>query len=125
MNYKDLILWQKAFKLSYLVYKLTDSFPKQEQFGLTSQIRRCAVSVPSNIAEGFGRVSKKYFHLFLKMSLGSLSELETQILLSEKIGYLKKDQTKEIDELLLEIQKIIGKIIKTSSSSTNPLTPKA
>lgn len=95
MNYKDLILWQKAFKLSYLVYELTDSFPKQEQFGLTSQIRRCAVSVPSNIAEGFGRVSKKYFHNFLKISLGSLSELETQILLSEKIGYLKKDQVKK------------------------------
>ena len=112
MDYKDLKIWQKGFSLTEKVYELTNSFPKKEQYSLTDQIRRAAISVPSNIAEGFGRASKKHFHSFLRISLGSLSELETQIMLSKSVGY-----TKDIDEIIVlisEIQKMIGKIISKS-----------
>lgn len=114
MNYKDLIVWQKSIELSVLIYKLTSSFPSEEKFGLTSQIRRSSVSIPSNIAEGFGRVSKKYFLNFLKITMGSICELETQLILAEKLKYIKiKDIQKELS-LLKEVEKITGKLIKNN-----------
>jgi four helix bundle protein len=115
MNYKDLIIWQKSFKLSILIYKLTNKFPKNEQFGLVSQIRRCAISIPSNIAEGFSRYSKKYFLQFLRISMGSASELETQLLLSKEIKYTEDSDLIEINSLLLEVQKILSTLIKKHS----------
>ena len=114
MNYKELIVWQKSFKLSVLIYKLTEKFPSKERFGLTDQMRRAGVSVPSNIAEGYARASKKYFNNFIKISLGSVSELETQLLLSIEIGYLEKQDAEEVNGLIIEVQKMLGAIIRKS-----------
>lgn len=91
MDYKDLIVWQKSFLLAKLVYKITEKFPKAEIYSLIDQTRRCSISIPSNIAEGYSRLSSKQFLSFLRISLGSLSELETQLLLSKEIGYLKEN----------------------------------
>jgi len=87
MNHKDLEVWKESMLLAKEAYLLTKSFPKEELYGITSQIRRASVSVPSNIAEGAARSSDKEFIQFLYISLGSLSELETQILLSRDLGY--------------------------------------
>jgi four helix bundle protein len=114
MNHKDLIVWQKSFQLTLLVYKLCEKLPKGEQFGLVSQIKRSAISVPSNIAEGYGRVSKKYFHNFLKISLGSLLELETQLLLTRELNFLDDSDLNLVESLMLEVQKILGTLIKNN-----------
>ena len=87
-DYKELIVWQKSMDLAETVYKLTKQFPKDELFGLTSQVRRSAVSIASNIAEGSSRGGKKEFIQFLLIARGSASELETQVLLSSKVGYV-------------------------------------
>jgi four helix bundle protein len=89
--HKDLDVWKESMRLAKDVYALTTKFPKEEMYGLTSQIRRSAVSIPSNIAEGAGRNSNKEFIQFLYISLGSLAELETQILLSKDFGLLQGD----------------------------------
>jgi four helix bundle protein len=117
MDYKKLIVWQKSFKLSLMIYKITTNFPKNEMFGLISQLRRCSISIPSNIAEGYSRISSKSFLNFLKISLGSSSELETQILISNEIGYLKDNEMKETIDLLIEVQKMLGALIKKHNSS--------
>ena len=106
---RDLIVWQKAMLLCKEVYFLTKSFPKEEVYGLTSQVRRCAISIPSNIAEGKGRNSDKEFIRFLQISLGSLYELQTQLELS-----LQLDFTKNIDTVLhlsIEIEKMLNSLI--------------
>lgn len=105
-NYKDLILWQKAMQLVKLIYKLTANLPDSEKFGLQSQIKRCAVSIPSNIAEGAGRNSKKAFANFLSIANGSTSELETQLLLLIDLNFIEKDSLDDVFVLLLEVQKM-------------------
>ena len=100
-DHKDLEVWKRGMGLVVTVYKFTGSFPREELYGLTSQIRRCVVSIPSNISEGAARNSDKEFIKFLYISLGSSSELETQIMIAEKLGYLK-----ETDILLKEIELI-------------------
>ena len=107
MNYKDLQVWQKSFELSVLIYQITQKFPKAELFGLVSQMRRCAVSVASNIAEGKGRSSDADFARFLYMAKGSLNELECQVLIAHKVGYLTDDQQSK----LLNACKIIVKML--------------
>ena len=87
-HYKDLLVWQKAIALVTQVYVLTRSFPREEWYGLTSQIRRAAVSVPSNIAEGQARLTPGEFRHFLGIARGSLAELDTQLIIAEKLGYL-------------------------------------
>ena len=87
-DYKELMVWQKSMDLVCAVYTCTKSFPKEELYGLTSQIRRASVSIPSNIAEGASRAGSKEFMQFLHIARGSASELETQLLLAERIGYL-------------------------------------
>src|SRR5690606_15035286 len=87
-THKDLDVWKLSVELVLDIYKITKNFPKEEIYGLTSQIRRSAISIPSNIAEGAGRNSKKEYVHFLYNSMGSLSELETQLMIAEKIGYL-------------------------------------
>jgi four helix bundle protein len=87
-DYRDLIVWQEAMEIAEVVYVLTRSFPREEAFGLTSQMRRAAVSIPSNIAEGFGRAQRRTFVQFLRIAQGSLKELETQAQLSARIGML-------------------------------------
>lgn len=95
-SYRDLIAWQKAFSLVIEVYRETDVFPKTEVYGLTSQVRRAAVSVVSNIAEGQGRKSRGEFEQFLGHAKGSLAELETQLLLANALGYLSNDCLNEL-----------------------------
>ncbi len=92
-NYQELIVWQKGMDLVEAVYKASQTFPQEETYGLTSQIRRAVVSVPSNIAEGQGHKSTKEFMHFLSIALGSLREVETQILITERLTYLNKKQT--------------------------------
>lgn len=88
-NYQKLIVWQKAIDLVSEIYRLTEEFPKKEIYGITSQIRRSAISIPSNIAEGAERRSKKDFSRFLEIAISSNSELETQLLISEKVNLVK------------------------------------
>jgi len=91
-SYKELIVWQKSIQLVTDIYKLTKTFPKEELYGLASQMQRAVVSIPSNIAEGNDRNSSKEFSQFLRIARGSLAELETQIIISEKLEYTTKDQ---------------------------------
>lgn len=88
-SFEDLIIWQKAYKLVLEIYKLTASFPKKELYGLTQQIRRAAISIPSNIAEGYGRQFRKEYKQFLSIAYGSLCELRTQIHLSIDLKYIE------------------------------------
>src|SRR5271170_2026601 len=87
-SYKDLIAWRKAMELVTDIYRATRAFPRDELYGLTNQLRRAAVSVPSNIAEGQARFSQKEFHHFLSIARGSLAEIETQLFLAKELGYL-------------------------------------
>lgn len=100
-----------------IIYKATTAFPKDEKFGLTSQIRRSAVSIPSNIAEGSGRNSKKSFRSFLEISNGSINELKTQLEIAERLGYISKKELETILGLSNEVQKMTYSLIK---KYTNP-----
>jgi len=108
-NHKDLEVWKKSMDLVSNIYKITESFPNKELYGLTNQIRRAAVSIPSNIAEGAARNSKKEFIQFLYISLGSLSELETQIIIASRLEYLNNLDT--LSEDLKFVQKLINGLI--------------
>lgn len=110
-NYRDLIAWQKAMDLVDQVYRASKTFPDEEKFGLTQQMRRAAVSIPSNIAEGQGRESKKEFARFLSIAHGSLRELETQILISERLQYLS--QTDDLLALASEVGRLITGLTKS------------
>lgn len=104
---KDLQVWQKAMDFAEKIYTQTADFPNTEKFNLISQINRCAVSIPSNISEGAGRESKKEFNHFLSIASGSSYELETQLLLSKRIGYIKNETCDKLIKELSEIQKMI------------------
>lgn len=112
-SFKKLIVWQKSMVLVDEVYGITKHLGKEETYGLISQMRRCAVSIPSNIAEGSGRTSRKDYALFLRNALGSSYELETQLLIAN--SNFNGIETKRADELLLEIQKMLTTIIKKLS----------
>jgi four helix bundle protein len=115
-NYKELKIWQKSIELAEKIYAISSSYPSSEKFGLISQIQRCAVSIPSNIAEGAGRNSNNEFKHFLGIANGSINELNTQLLLSVRIGYLKEDELEDIFNLITEIQKINYTLIKKFSN---------
>ena len=115
-SYKDLIAWQKSMELSILVYKLTDSFPKSEMFSLVNQIRRAVVSIPSNIAEGWARKGLGEYIQFLSIAYGSASEVETQLILSKKLGFGEYQKYKNIKEVLVEVQKLLYVLIKRLKS---------
>lgn len=87
-SYKDLLIWQRGMLIAELVYELTQSFPSSEVYGITSQLRRAGVSIPSNIAEGFGRNATKSYINFIKIARGSLNELETQLLLAKRLNFI-------------------------------------
>lgn len=91
-NFQNLKVWKKAVELSIDIYKMTNSFPKEEIFGLTNQTRRCSVSIASNIAEGAARYSKSKFKHFLSIAIGSVAELKTQLIISNEIGYMSSDK---------------------------------
>ncbi|MEX0877570.1 MAG: four helix bundle protein [Candidatus Spechtbacterales bacterium] len=108
-SYKDLIVWQKAMDLVEEVYNITSSFPKTEVYGLTSQMRRSAVSIPSNIAEGRNRGSKKDYRRFIFMSRGSGAELQTQIEIAKRLNFKDVNYTK-VEDLLEEVMKMLNKM---------------
>jgi four helix bundle protein len=110
-NFNRLEVWQRARKLCKTIYEVTSIFPKSEQFGLTSQIRRASISIASNIAEGSGRNSKKEFTHFLSISNGSAFEVETQIYISRDLNYIDKETEESIIEELQIIQKMLNKLI--------------
>tara|TARA_R110001583_G_C5460508_1_gene391866 strand:+ start:270 stop:620 length:351 start_codon:yes stop_codon:yes gene_type:complete len=112
-NYKKLEVWKGSVNLVTEIYLLTDNFPDKEKFGLISQINRCAVSIPSNIAEGAGRSSKKEFSLFLGYALASSFELETQLIISNNLNFISEVRKVEITEKLNIIQKKIYSLIKS------------
>jgi four helix bundle protein len=106
-SYRDLEVWKLSIDLVKERYSITNGFPPTEIYGLTNQIRRAAVSIPSNIAEGQGRNSQKEFKQFLAISLGSISELETQLIISNTIGYLEEEELNDFLEKLDRIRKMI------------------
>jgi four helix bundle protein len=109
-SYRDLIVWQKAMVLTYDMYCETKKFPKEEVYGLTSQIRRCSVSIPSNIAEGFGRNSNGDFKRFLNIATGSLYELQTQIEIAKSLEYFSAEIAEELSHKTFEIEKMINSL---------------
>lgn len=115
-NYKELKVWQKYRMLVKTIYDISTQLPSEEKFGLTNQLRRCAVSIPSNIAEGASRSSNKEFSYFLEIAYGSCFELETQLLLCSDISFLPTDTINLIIADLQEIQKMIYKLIKSKRS---------
>jgi four helix bundle protein len=117
-SYRDLIVWQKGIQLAKQVYQLTSVFPKSEIYGLTSQMRRCAVSIPSNIAEGQSRRSTTEFKQFLRISLGSLSELDTQMILATEFEYLTVDKSQKVNEQILEMRRLIYGLLNKLPTTT-------
>lgn len=111
-SYRDLIVWQKSMNLVTLVYKMTVQFPTDEKFGLISQIKRSAVSIPSNIAEGYGRNYRKDYSRFLQIARGSLFENQTQLEIAVNLGIIKTEDLKEIQELSIEVEKMLNSLIK-------------
>jgi len=116
VTHKDLNVWNEAIELVTDIYKMTRSFPKDEQYGLISQIRRAAVSIPSNIAEGSARSSRKEFIQFLNISMGSAVELETQVIISKNLGYITEELFQKISDKVNKISKMVQGLIKSIKS---------
>ncbi len=112
-SYRDLVAWQKAMLLVTEVYKITKAFPAKEMFGLTGQLRRTAVSIPSNIAEGYGRTSTGEYRQFLGHARGALWELETQILISRDLGYLNDPEMERLLDLATEIGRTLHGLLSS------------
>lgn len=109
-NFKDLLVWQKSIDFVTEVYKVTDTFPENEVYGLISQIRGVSVSIPSNIAEGNSRRSKPDYLQFLKISRGSYAEIETQLIISNNLKFLKEEDYVILSEQIIEISKMLNEI---------------
>jgi four helix bundle protein len=116
-QYQDLIVWQKAMELVTGVYRATEEFPRHEIFGLTNQIRRAAVSIPSNIAEGQARDTTREFRRYLAIARGSLQELETQILIASRLVYIKEGDTSCLIERIKEVGRLLGGLSRSLSCS--------
>ena len=114
-QYRDLLAWQRAVELVTEIYSLTRQFPEDERFGLTNQLRRAAVSVPSNIAEGYGRQTDKQFVLFLANARGSLYEVETQLEIAKNLHYLTGDASKVVSAKSDEVRKLLHGLIRSRS----------
>lgn len=117
-SYRDLLVWQKGMALVKMAYTLTAGFPDAEKFGLVSQIRRCSISVPSNIAEGWGRGKNKYFSNHLRIARGSLYELETQLLIAQDLGY-SNESDKELFSMMDELSRMLNALIDKVESKEN------
>jgi len=111
-TYKDLLVWQKSMDLVTQIYMETKSFPKDELYGLAQQIRRAAVSVPSNIAEGYGRKSTKDYIRFLQIAIGSLFEVQTQLQIALNLDYIKEEDYNNLFESSREIERMLSSLIK-------------
>ena len=118
-TYKDLIVWQKAMEMTIALYQIVKKLPKEETYALSDQMRRAAISIPSNIAEGFGRNSKKEYIQFLFIANGSVCELETQLILCVQFKYFTEQEIQPIINLLDEIKRIIMTITKKLTLNTS------
>ncbi|MGB8491649.1 MAG: four helix bundle protein [Bacteroidales bacterium] len=112
-DFRTLTVWQKSHNLAFLTYQITKKFPKEELYGITSQLRRAVVSVPTNIAEGCGRGSDKDFAKFAQIAIGSASECEYLILLSTELGYIAKNDSNELINKVCEIKRMLTSLIKS------------
>jgi four helix bundle protein len=119
-SYRELLVWQKAINLVVDSYRATAAFPKSETYGLMSQIRRAATSIPANIAEGYGRGSRKEYLQFLMIAQGSLKELETHVIVAEKLAYLTKSQTEPLLSSTDELGRMLGTLIRKLKLSPSP-----
>jgi four helix bundle protein len=115
-RYKDLTVWQKAMELVVDLYRITEKFPLKERYGLITQMNRCAISIPSTIAEGAGRNTNKDFDHFLAISLGSSFELHSQLVLSNRLGYVELEVVEKMEVELTHIQNMIVKLKKSLNS---------
>lgn len=116
-HFRKILVWQKSISLVTKIYKSTCNFPKEEIFGLTSQIKRSSISIPSNIAEGSGRESNKDFLRFLYISLGSLFEMQTQLEIAKNIEYLREEEFTNLYEDSREIERMLVSLIKKIKDS--------
>ena len=119
MDFKQLKVWQKAHQFTLRVYKITGTFPKDEQYGLVSQLRRASASIPTNIAEGYGRSGQIERGHFLNIAIGSANEIEYQLLLSKDLGYLTESEHEKCRAFIVEIRKMLTSLhgkIKNSNS---------
>jgi len=121
-SFKELNVWQKSYKLCLKVYKMSSTFPKDERYGLTAQIRRSSVSIPSNIAEGYGRKTKADYIRMLYIAYGSICELETQVLLAGDLGFVGTEKMYSVKVNLKEVERMLKALIK--SLENKPLTPR-
>ncbi|KMQ72507.1 four helix bundle protein [Chryseobacterium koreense] len=112
-NFKNLNIWKRSIDLAVDIYETTENFPKSEEFGLKSQLRRCAVSVPSNIAEGSSRSSNKDFNRFLEIGQGSLYEMQTQVIISARRNFIEINDYEIIENQIIELQKMVTGFQKT------------
>ena len=118
--HKKLNLWSDAVDLAQQIYKVTERFPSNEQFGLTSQVRRAAVSIPSNLAEGVVRQTKKEFLNFLHIAKGSLSELDTQLEIARRLEYLDQARWEALDERFEQIDRMLSGLVRSLRCRNNP-----
>jgi len=112
-NFKDLLVWQKSYALALEVYRATASFPNHEVYGLTAQIRRAAVSIPSNIAEGYSRGHRVEYVRFASVAYGSLAELETQLMLARDLGYLQQTGYEALANEYSELERMLSALIRS------------
>jgi four helix bundle protein len=115
-GYKKLDVWQKGIEIVELIYEISKKFPKEERYGLTAQMQKAAISIPSNIAEGYSRGYRKDFHRFCQMALGSCSELETQMIIADRLGYLTSINSARLEECLRYESRMLWKLIKSLRS---------
>jgi four helix bundle protein len=119
-THKDLRVWQQSIEMVTSIYLMTQSFPKEEMFGLVSQLRRASVSVPSNIAEGYARGTDKEKLHFLRISSGSMSEVETQLILSLNLGYIDQEKYNELSETVTSVWKQLNSLISSIKKKLLP-----
>ena len=117
-SFKELVVWKRAYELALEVYSSSGRFPRSETFGLVVQMRRAAVSIVSNIAEGYGRGHRNEYIQFLRMAYGSSGELETQRMLSKDLGYLSEEKFERGSTLLLEVQKMLASMLRKFDSES-------
>jgi len=115
-DYRDLIVWQEAMDIAEEVYRLTRQFPREELFGMTSQLRRCAASIPANIAEGYGRGQRRTFIQFLRIAQGSLKELETHLALSTRVGLLQTAEANQMNDRCSRLGKRLVQFVRSLGS---------
>ena len=116
-SYKELVVWQKGIDLVVEVYKITETFPKSELYGLMSQMRRAAVSIPANITEGYCRKHRQEYAQFIRIAFASAGELETHIIIAKKLGFTTDSKCEKAESLLLEVMKMSNKLAQVVTNS--------